>query len=149
MKPVHNGSLRDALDGKIFAVTGAGGFLGGKLMTRLAGVRCRVVRTADLADQSVWDDVAGEADIVVHLAAQTSTAIAAENAAADFEANVMPMRRLLDACRRGPRPPLLVVAGTRGPAGPPAGRAAPTPVGGARPGGRARRFAYVTQLLPP
>ena len=102
----------NAFEGKTVAVTGAGGFLGSQLVTRLAGIPSRIVRTADLANQAIWDDVAGDADVVFHFAAQTSTAIAAENPAADREANVAPMRRLLDACRRQRRHPFVLFAGT-------------------------------------
>jgi len=123
--------LLHAFEGKAVAVTGAAGFLGGQLVTRLAEISCRIVRiartaqapldampatvtdiAADVSDPGVWDGVAGEADVVFHFAAQTSSAIAAENPAADFAANVAPMRHLLDACRRRRRRPVVVFAGT-------------------------------------
>jgi nucleoside-diphosphate-sugar epimerase len=112
------------------AVTGAGGFLGGRLVSRLAAERCRIIRAArttlppitgsaatvidvvgDLSDRAAWDQLAG-AEIIFHLAAQTSAAVAEADVAADFIANVTPMRHLLAACRQDEWHPTVVFAGT-------------------------------------
>lgn len=120
-----------AYSGKTIAVTGAAGFLGGGLVNRLAACACRIIRvaraapppidvataatvidlTGDLGDRGVWDGVA-DAEVIVHLAAQTSTAAAAANPDWDFHANVMPMRHLLAACRRRGVRPMVLFAGT-------------------------------------
>jgi nucleoside-diphosphate-sugar epimerase len=112
-------------------VTGAAGFIGGRLVNRLAGEACRIIRIArtappsidvplaaevidvvgDVCDRATWDRVA-DAHVVLHLAAQTSGAAAAGNAAADFHANVAPMRHLLAACRQRRVHPIVVFAGT-------------------------------------
>jgi len=65
----------------------------------------------DLAADSTWDRVV-EADVVFHLAAQTSSAVAAANPERDFAANVLPTQRLLAACRRNHCSPTVVFAGT-------------------------------------
>lgn len=123
--------LLHAFEGQTVAVTGAAGFFGGRLVSRLAEIPCRLMRiartappplgespatvidiAADVSDSAVWDRVTGDADAVFHFAAQTSSAIAAGNPAADFAANVAPMRHLLDACRRHRRRPVIVFAGT-------------------------------------
>jgi len=81
-----------ALNGRTVAVTGAGGFLGGCLVKRLATSDCRILRVSrsalppldasratvidaigDVADRRAWDAVA-DADVIVHFAAQTSVA---------------------------------------------------------------------------
>ena len=84
-------------------MTGAAGFIGGRLVNRLAAEACRIIRVArtappsidvplaaevidvvgDVCDRATWDQVA-DAHVVLHLAAQTSGAVAAGNAAADF-----------------------------------------------------------------
>lgn len=129
--PADTAWLRDYRN-KTVVVTGATGFLGGRLVHRLAQVSCRIVRVArtvqlplepppgatvidvdgDLRHRSVWDRVLADADVVVHFAAQTSAAAADENPAWDFEANVAPMRHLLAACRQLGRRPTVVFAGT-------------------------------------
>ena len=125
------GSLAAAMRGKTIAVTGAGGFLGGRLVDRLATVDCRLIRLGrsplppltvtptarvfevrgDVSDRGVWDSVA-DADIIFHFAAQTSGASAAANPDADFLVNVTPMRHLLATCRQRGRQPIVLFAGT-------------------------------------
>ena len=118
------------MHGKTVAVTGAGGFIGGRLVDRLADFDCEIVRltrtpapsnalrtarvtdvAGDVADRRVWDHLIG-ADVIFHFAAQTSGAAAAENPDADFDANVTPMRHLLAACRERGRRPVVLFAGT-------------------------------------
>jgi len=111
-------------------VTGAGGFLGGRLVNRLAAGDCRIVRVSrsalpplgaspatvtdvcgDVSGRMVWDAVA-DADVIVHFAAQTSVAAAARDPDWDFRSNVLPMRHLLAACGARGRRPLVLFAGT-------------------------------------
>lgn len=119
------------MTGKTIAVTGAAGFLGGRLVSRLAGEACTIIRLArapqrplekvsaarvidvagDAGEREVWDRLV-DADVIFHLAAQTSGAAAAADPDSDFHANVMPMRQLLAACRDRQRRPLVVFAGT-------------------------------------
>jgi nucleoside-diphosphate-sugar epimerase len=113
------------------AVTGAGGFLGGRLVDRLAAIDCRIIRLGrsplppveatatarvtdvigDVTDRGAWDRLI-DADIIFHFAAQTSGAAAASNPDADFRANVAPIRHLLAACRESGRRPIVLFAGT-------------------------------------
>lgn len=99
--------------GKMIAITGASGFIGARLLDRLAASDCEVVRVSreQLGDPALWHRVAA-ADVVFHLGAQTSTAVAAANPAADFAANVTPMRDLLAACGERGRRPIVIFAGT-------------------------------------
>ena len=127
-----------AYRGKTIAVTGAAGFLGGRLVNRLAPGACRIIRVArsapppmvietaatvtdvagDVGHRGLWDLVA-DADVIFHFAARTSTAAAADDPERDFHANVAPMRHLLAACReRGVRP-MVLFAGTVTQAGTP------------------------------
>lgn len=117
---------------RTIVVTGAGGFLGGRLVARLAATACRLVRVSrsalppldpphaaivvdvagDVRDETTWTRVVDGADVVIHFAAQTSAAVAAGNPARDLDANVTPMRHLLQACRRQRRSPTILFAGT-------------------------------------
>ncbi|MEX2270513.1 MAG: NAD-dependent epimerase/dehydratase family protein, partial [Vicinamibacterales bacterium] len=120
-----------AYTGQTIAVTGAAGFLGGRLVNRLAPCACRIIRvaraapppmeiataaavtdvTGDVGDRGLWDRVA-DADVIFHFAAQTSTAAAADDPDWDFHANVTPMRHLLAACRQRGVRPIVLFAGT-------------------------------------
>lgn len=119
-------------------MTGAAGFIGGRLVNRLAAEACTIIRVArttlphvdgpsaadvidvvgDVRDRATWDRVS-DAHVVIHLAAQTSGAVAAEDPAADFHANVTPMRHLLASCRQRRVHPIVVFAGTATEAGTP------------------------------
>ena len=94
---------------KTIAVSGAGGFLGGTLVNRLATVPCHVMRVPRDPD---WEPIVSAVDVVFHFAAQTSSAVAAADPNRDFAANVAPLRGLLAACRRLRRRPVILFAGT-------------------------------------
>ncbi len=128
----HASSRWDHFSGKTVLVTGAAGFLGGRLVHRLSAVQCQIVRvaraappplegrplatvrdvTGDVGERATWDAVLSDADVVFHCAAQTSSVAAAENPARDFAANVAPIRHLLEECRRLQRRPVVMFAGT-------------------------------------
>ncbi len=115
-----------ALAGKTVVVTGALGFLGASLMDVLKDVDCAVVRVVrrpapplrdcrarvsdvvgDVRDASTWRSALEGADVVFHLAAQTSA-----DSHDDFEANVVPVVHLLEACRLQGSQPIVLFAGT-------------------------------------
>lgn len=112
-------------------VTGASGYLAGKLVTELNGIACRIVRMsrrslppaprgkAEIADTKIdayepeaWRAAIRNTDIVFHLAAETSVPAAERDPLASFEANVAATMSLLDACRRRGTCPTVVLAGT-------------------------------------
>ena len=121
-----------SLEDKTILLTGAAGFLGTAIAEHLAGVRCRVrrldrpdVRRArphgharwedidgDVADRTTWHDALADADVVIHLAAQTSVYVAEADPVADLRANVEPMLSLIDACRARRTRPVVAFAGT-------------------------------------
>lgn len=116
-------------------VTGATGLVGGWLTKRLveAGAdavclvrdwvpqselvrsriidRVKVVR-GDVRDRDVLERAIGEyeAEVVIHLAAQTIVGIANRNPVSTFESNIQGTWTLLEACRRSPRVRSVVIA---------------------------------------
>jgi nucleoside-diphosphate-sugar epimerase len=121
-------------EGATVLVTGAGGFLGTALVDRLAQAACTIRRVhrpgrppdapreqsaarfddreGDIRDLQTWLDCVPGADIVLHLAAQTSSYVAADDPGADLTANVVPVLHLATACRRVGQRPQVVFAGT-------------------------------------
>lgn len=111
----------DFFRGKRVALTGASGFIGSNLLgwLRRAGAKV-IVAKGDVSKKSAWRHILNGADIVFHLAAQTSASAAEADPAWDFEQNVLPMLRLLEQCRRSRRRPAIVFASTATIAGLPA-----------------------------
>ncbi|MEP6783788.1 MAG: NAD-dependent epimerase/dehydratase family protein, partial [Acidobacteriota bacterium] len=75
MSAVPAGAGVRAYAGKTIAVTGASGFIGAGLVDRLTVADCQIIRVSstEFGDPAAWHRAA-DADVVFHLAAQTSTA---------------------------------------------------------------------------
>ncbi len=110
-------------------ITGAGGYLGGRLAAQLALLGADLVLWSNsldpaltpegthlirgpLQDQSLWETALEGVDIIFHLAAQTGVKVAEADMAKDLEANYLPVEALGSACRRKGFRPFVVLAGT-------------------------------------
>ncbi|MDD5302480.1 MAG: NAD-dependent epimerase/dehydratase family protein [Elusimicrobia bacterium] len=124
--------LRNRYRGKTVVITGASGYIASALVERLAGVAAKVIRVSrgalpplpgctdlagDVAESETWRRVLPGADSVFHLAAQTSFYKSAEDPDADFRANVIPMRHLLETCRKEGFKPFIIFSGSTTEAG--------------------------------
>ncbi len=126
-------------DAKPVVITGGAGFLGANLANRLAhegrqvliydnlsrpgvetnlawlaerhGKRVRAV-IADIRDPYVLAEVAYRAEAVFHFAAQVAVTTSVANPGEDFDINLRGTFNLLEACRRRPEPPPLLMAST-------------------------------------
>jgi nucleoside-diphosphate-sugar epimerase len=118
--------------GSNVVITGASGFLGQSLAGRLASFPCHVRRVtrqprslpelqgpavfenlvADITRSDAWEAIIHQADVVFHLAAQTSCYVADDDPQKDFEANVLPMIHLLQAAKRMSRELIVIFAGS-------------------------------------
>lgn len=110
-------------------VTGAAGFIGRRLATRLAAAGARVTgfdrirpsvpganiefRQADLREPETLDDAVADVDVVFHLAAANGHRASMDEPRADFEGNVMGAVSLLAAVTRRAPGARVVLASTR------------------------------------
>lgn len=120
----ENAAIAPFGGGKIL-ISGGSGYLASSVISLLRNTQCLVTRLdlpgrdrepfsgraavsdafADIRDPACWEDRLDGVDIVFHLAAQTSTAVANADPAADHAINVAPLLHLLETCRgKGIRP---------------------------------------------
>lgn len=123
--------ISSCLAGKHIAVTGASGYLASNLVTALTEIDCSIVRIsrkdnlpstpgqanvtdvcADISLGQVWTEIVSKADIIYHLAAQTSVGEAEKDPIADFNANVLPVLHMVKACKSHGHCPVVVFSGT-------------------------------------
>lgn len=95
-------------------MTGASGFLASGMIRRLSALDCEIVLLArgDLGKRESWERVLPGLGAVFHFAAQTSVYEAERDPEADRQANVLPMRKLLEACGESSAHPFIVFAGS-------------------------------------
>lgn len=119
--------------GKKILITGGCGNLGSTLSEKLIGQGCRVAlldthppqgalgralpdgwafHQADITSPDVWQRFVHQADIIFHLAAQTSTQRANADVAADWKINVQPVVKLLEIAAKEQWRPDVIFAST-------------------------------------
>lgn len=76
------------------------------------GSACVTDAQLDVRDEGVWENRVEHADVVFHLAAQTSAAKADADPEADWAINVAPVSALIESCRRVRAIPTVLFAGT-------------------------------------
>jgi nucleoside-diphosphate-sugar epimerase len=124
--------IRAAFAGRRILITGGTGYLAAALIHQLQNFDCSIVRLGrskekfisveglaqitdvigDVREPELWEKLIVDADIIFHLAAQTSVYVANQDAAADLRVNFLPMLSLLEACRRLGKSPLILFSGT-------------------------------------
>ena len=123
--------IEDYLKGKSFLITGASGYLASNLASSLKNISCKIRRLTrknklaslegnavfenvqgEISDRTLWDRAIEDVDIIFHFAGQTSVYVAEENPIIDYEANVLPMLHILEACKKNGARPDILFAGT-------------------------------------
>jgi nucleoside-diphosphate-sugar epimerase len=115
------------LSGKTVVVTGASGYIGSELVNVLVKHQCNVVRVsrnkmmplantksimADICIAETWTEIVAQADIIYHLAGNTSVYEAAKNPAESLISTLLPLNHLIKAAQTQQRKPRVVFAST-------------------------------------
>ena len=110
-----------------FTVIGASGYIGSKLVNKLTDSGCNVIRssrrdtitngdsefvTAELDSLDFWLNIVEKSDVIIHLAGNTSINVANDNPALDLNSSVVPIYRLIEACKILRKRPRVVFAST-------------------------------------
>jgi len=124
-------SILSHYQSKTVVITGGVGYIGSSIIRALKGIACRIivvdreakeipsdataeisVQEADIRKKSVWNELLSDADILFHLAAQTSSKVANEKPGFDAELNLFPVIHLIETCRKKGCFPHIVFSGT-------------------------------------
>lgn len=101
---------------KIVAVTGCNGYLGAALAARLRPIAAQVIPVsrphADVRTLECWSDIVSRAEIIFHLAGNTSVGDAARDPEGSLRSSVLPLIHLATAARQAQRRPRVVFAST-------------------------------------
>ncbi len=122
---------------KNILITGGAGYIATNLIAQLCEIDCHIIRVdqpgiqftpfigkftfhdieADIRENTIWDKLLDDIDIVFYFAAQTSVYVAEQDPIKDLATNVMPMLSLLEACRKKKINPIILFSGTATEAG--------------------------------
>jgi nucleoside-diphosphate-sugar epimerase len=114
--------------GRTVAVTGASGYIAGELIDELSGQNCRVLRVSrqaltsrsgidadiigDIAEPEIWLSIVERADVIFHLAGNTSVYGAEKDPLLSLRSIVIPIVHLIAAAKKMDKRIRVVLAGT-------------------------------------
>lgn len=110
----YNGFPINEFNGKTILITGAGGYIAGRLLDFLSVSNCKIIAvtqkqikksrniskiSGDISKRDFWCGVLKEVDIVVHLAGNTSLRFAELDPVGSLESSVFPILGLIEASK--------------------------------------------------
>jgi nucleoside-diphosphate-sugar epimerase len=120
-------NLNNLYNEKTVLVTGGSGYIGSALINKLKKINCQIIRTSrnkivsidgvedkitDLTTKENWIEILRNADVVFHLAGNTSIAHAEENVDDSLMSNLLPINSLINAAKELKTYPRVVYAST-------------------------------------
>jgi nucleoside-diphosphate-sugar epimerase len=116
-----------SMKGKTVVVTGASGYIGYELVDALVKQACKIIRVsrvdlsplpnvktikADICNADVWHEILSQADIIYHLAGNTSVYEAAKYPILSLNSTLLPINHLIQVAQEQKRKPRVVFAST-------------------------------------
>lgn len=120
-------NFKDSYEGKIVLVTGGSGYIGSALIDKLKKLNCKILRTSrnklatmdgvqdkilDLKNKESWIDIVSCADIIFHLAGNTSVSFAEKNVDKSLQSTLLPIANLIYASKKLEICPKVIYAST-------------------------------------
>jgi UDP-glucose 4-epimerase len=120
-------NLKDSYEGKVVLVTGGSGYIGSALIDKLKKFNCQIIRTSrtklapmdgvqdkilDLTNDESWIDIVSCADVVFHLAGNTSIPFAEKNVDNSLQSTLLPIANLIYASKKLKTCPKVIYAST-------------------------------------
>lgn len=111
-----------------FAITGANGYIGSKLVAKLKNKRIRLNLFAskiknykekniysykfNINDKKCWKKIILESEVIFHLAGNTSVYFAKKNNEENYNVTVQPIKDIIHICKKYKRKPLIIFTST-------------------------------------